>query len=197
VLDQDRIETERLVLRPWGAADASVLQRELSRVEMARMLAIPHPYPEDGAATWISTARPGHDFAIVLNQTNEVIGGITLFEQQQHRRAELGYWCSIDCWGRGYATEAVRAVVGYGFRVLGLRRVHAECHGDNPASRRVLEKAGLTYEGRLREHSYRVDRFADKLLFGALCDEWMSERPPDLRQRSGMTPKRGSCGQQV
>jgi ribosomal-protein-alanine N-acetyltransferase len=172
VLDQERIETQRLLLRPWEAADAPVVQRELSRVEMARMLAIPHPYPEDGATKWIPTARPGRDFAIVLRKTNEVVGGISLFEQEQHRRAELGYWCAIDFWGRGYATEAVRAVIEYGFRVLALNRVHAECHGDNPASRRVLEKAGMTFEGHLRQHSYRVDRFADKLVFGALRDEW-------------------------
>jgi [ribosomal protein S5]-alanine N-acetyltransferase len=170
--DQARIETDRLLLRPFVAGDAPVVQREVSRVEMARMLAVPHPYPEDGATKWIATARPGRDFAIVLRETNEVVGGITLFESEQHRRAELGYWCAIDFWGRGYATEAVRAVIGYGFRELALNRVHAECHGDNPASRRVLEKAGLAFEGRLRLHSFRVDRFADKLLFGVLRDEW-------------------------
>jgi RimJ/RimL family protein N-acetyltransferase len=167
------IETDRLRLRPFEAADAPVVQRELSRIEMARMLAIPHPYPEDGATTWIATARPGRDFAIVLRETNEVVGGISLFEREQHRRAELGYWCAIDFWGRGYATEAVRAVIEYGFRALALNRVHAECHGDNPASRRVLEKAGMTFEGQLRQHSFRVDRLADKLLFGALRGEWM------------------------
>jgi hypothetical protein len=59
VLDQERIETERLLLRSWDAADASVMQRELSKVEMARMLAIPYPYPEEGAEKWIPTARPG------------------------------------------------------------------------------------------------------------------------------------------
>jgi [ribosomal protein S5]-alanine N-acetyltransferase len=175
--DQARIETDRLLLRPFDIADAPVVQRELSRVEMARMLAIPHPYPEDGATTWIATsARPGRDFAIVLRETNEVIGGITLYENQQHRRAELGYWCAIDFWGRGYGTEAVRAVIDYGFRTLALNRVHAECHGDNPASRRVLEKAGMTFEGHLRRHSFRVDRFADKLLFGALRDEWPTDQ---------------------
>jgi [ribosomal protein S5]-alanine N-acetyltransferase len=170
--DRGRIETDRLLLRPFNAADAPVVQRELSRVEMARMLAIPHPYPDDGATKWIETARRGRDFAIVLRETDELIGGITLFENEQHRRAELGYWCAIDFWGRGYATEAVRAAIEYGFRGLALNRVHAECHGDNPASRRVLEKAGMTFEGRLRQHSFRVDRFADKLLFGALRDEW-------------------------
>jgi ribosomal-protein-alanine N-acetyltransferase len=171
--DQGRIETDRLLLRPFDVADAPVLQRELSRVEMARMLAIPHPYPEDGAKKWIAKARRGRDFAIVLRETNEVVGGITLFESEQHRRAELGYWCAIDCWGRGYATEAVRAVIDYGFRVLALNKVHAECHGDNPASLRVLEKSGMTFEGHLRRHSFRVDRFADKILFGALRDEWV------------------------
>jgi len=170
--DQARIETDRLLLRPFEPADAAMVQRELSRVEMARMLAIPHPYPEDGATTWIATSRPGRDFAIVLRETHDVIGGISVIEYEKHRRAALAYWVAIDFWGRGYATEAVRAVIEYAFRALGFTRVHAECHGDNPASQRVLEKAGMTFEGRLRQHSFRVDRFADKLLFGALRDEW-------------------------
>jgi RimJ/RimL family protein N-acetyltransferase len=174
MLDQARIETERLLLRPFEGADSPVVQRELSRVEMARMLAVPHPYPEDGAATWIATARPGRDFAIVLRETGEMIGGITIEPSEQHSRAALGYWCAVGFWGQGYATEAVRGVIDYGFRVLALHRVHADCHGDNPASRRVLEKAGIKFEGRLRQHSFRVDRFADKLQFGVLRDEWLS-----------------------
>jgi ribosomal-protein-alanine N-acetyltransferase len=173
VVDEVRIETDRLLLRSWEAGDALVVQRELSRVEMARMLAIPHPYPEGGAAEWIPTARAGRDFAMVLRETCEVVGGVSLFEHEQHRRAELGYWCATEFWGRGYATEAVRAVIDYAFDTLALNKVHAACHGDNPASRRVLEKAGLTFEGQFREHSYRVDRFADKLVFGTLRDEWI------------------------
>jgi ribosomal-protein-alanine N-acetyltransferase len=175
MLDHGQIETDRLLLRPWEVEDALIVQRELSRVEMARMLAIPHPYPEGGAAEWIPTARAGRDFAIVLRETGDVVGGVSLFEHEQHRRAELGYWCAMEFWGRGYATEAVRAVVDYAFDTLGVNKVHAACHGDNPASRRVLEKAGLTFEGQLRRHSYRVDRFADKLMFGALRDEWASD----------------------
>jgi RimJ/RimL family protein N-acetyltransferase len=72
----------------------------------------------------------------------------------------------------------VRAVIAYGFRSLELNKVHGECHGDNPASQRVLEKAGLLFEGRLRQHSFRVDRFADKLLFGVLRDDWLREGRP-------------------
>jgi RimJ/RimL family protein N-acetyltransferase len=176
--EYEQIETERLLLRQWESGDAPVVQRELSRVEMARMLAIPFPYPDHGAAEWIAAARPGRDFAIVLRETNEVVGGVGLIEYKQHRRAALVYWCAIDWWGRGYITEAVRAVIAYGFRSLELNKVHGECHGDNPASQRVLEKAGLLFEGRLRQHSFRVDRFADKLLFGVLRDDWLREGRP-------------------
>ena len=141
------------------------------------MLAVPHPYPEDGASTWISTTKPGRDFAVTLRDGFEVIGAISIEPNEQHRRAALGYWCALTHWGRGYMTEAVRAVIDDGFRELALNRIHAECHGDNPASRRVLEKAGMTLEGCLRQHSFRLGRFADKLQFGILHDNWTSQRP--------------------
>jgi [ribosomal protein S5]-alanine N-acetyltransferase len=168
-----RIETERLVLRPFEPRDADVVEREVSRVELARMLRIPHPYPRGGAAEWIATgAQAGRDFAVELRETGELVGSIAINPNDEHRRAEIGYWCALAHWGRGYATEAVRAIIDYGFRTLELNRVHAECHGDNPASRRVLEKVGMTYEGSLRQHSFRLGRFADKLQFGILRSEW-------------------------
>jgi RimJ/RimL family protein N-acetyltransferase len=159
--------------------DAEVVERELSQVEFARMLAVPHPYPVGGAAQWIATASPGRDFAVELRETGEVVGAISIIPHEQHQRAVLAYWCAVEYWGCGYTTEAVRAVIDYGFRELDLNRIHADCHGDNPASRRVLEKAGMTYEGRLRQHSFRVGRFADKLQFGMLRSEWEASRAPD------------------
>jgi len=167
-----RLETERLVLRPFEPADADVVQRNVSRVEIARMMAIPHPYPEGGAAEWIATAQPGRDFAVELRESGGLIGAITINHHEAQRRADIGYWCAVEHWGRGYTTEAVRALVDYGFRNLGVNRVYAQCYGDNPASRRVLEKAGMTYEGSLRQHSFRLGRFADKLQFGILRSEW-------------------------
>lgn len=171
-----RLETERLVLRPFEPRDAPTVERELSRVEFARMLRIPHPYPVGGGAEWIVTAQPGRDFAVELRASGELVGGISIIETREHRRAVLAYWCAAAYWGKGYTTEAVRAVVDYGFRELELNRIHADCHGDNPGSRRVLEKAGLTFEGRQRQHSFRVDRFADKLQFGVLRSEWEARR---------------------
>jgi [ribosomal protein S5]-alanine N-acetyltransferase len=167
-----RLETERLILRPFESADAELVERNVSQVEFGRMMAIPHPYPPGGAAEWIATTQPGRDFAIELRGTGELVGAVTIDNHEQHRRAQIGYWCAIEHWGRGYATEAVRAVIDYGFRELRLNKVAAECHADNPASRRVLEKAGMTLEGSLRQHSFRLGRFADKLQFGILRDEW-------------------------
>jgi ribosomal-protein-alanine N-acetyltransferase len=160
------------VLRPFEPGDVHVVEREASRVEIARMMAIPHPYPKGGAAAWIARTQPGRDFAIELRESGEVVGAITITAQKEHGRASLGYWCAVAHWGRGYATEAVRAVIDYGFRDLGLNRVWAQCYGDNPASRRVLEKVGMTYEGCLRQHSFRLGRFADGLQFGILRSEW-------------------------
>jgi RimJ/RimL family protein N-acetyltransferase len=171
------VETERLILRPFEPGDAPVVQREVSRVEIARMIAVPHPYPDGAAAEWIQTTKPGQDFAVARRETGELIGAVTLALNEQHRRATLGYWCAPSQWGNGFTTEAVRAVVGFGFEVLAVNRVFAECHGDNPASRRVLEKVGMRLEGCLREHSFRLGRVADKLQFGLLRAEWLAGRP--------------------
>ena len=168
-----RLQTERLVLRPFGADDAPVVQREVSRIEIARMtLTIPHPYPGGGAAEWIAGANPGEHFALELRADGEVVGSASIVPDDEHRRAEIGYWCALGHWGRGYTTEAVRALVDYGFRGLGLNRVYAQVFSDNPGSRRVLEKAGMTYEGARRQHVFRLGRFADTQQFGILLSEW-------------------------
>jgi RimJ/RimL family protein N-acetyltransferase len=168
-----RLETERLVLRPLEVADAPVIQREVSRVEIARMtLTIPHPYPDGGAAAWIAQTRPGVDFALELRAGGEIVGAASIVANAEHRRAEIGYWCAVACWGRGYMTEAARALVDYGLRDLELNRVYAQVFADNPASRRVLEKAGMTYEGARRQHIFRLGRFVDTQQFGILRSEW-------------------------
>ncbi len=168
-----RLETERLLLRPFTLADAPVVEREVARVEIARMtLTIPHPYPEGGGAEWISRARPGVDFALELRDGGELVGAASLVAEEEHRRAELGYWLAVELWGRGYMTEAAAAVVAYGFRTLTLNRVFAQCFAHNPGSRRVLEKIGMTYEGTRRRHAYRLGAFADIDQFGILRSEW-------------------------
>ncbi|CUS06195.1 GCN5-related N-acetyltransferase [Candidatus Promineifilum breve] len=82
--------------------------------------------------------------------------------------ADIGYELAPDAWGHGYATEAARAIVRFGFETLGLHRISADTVADNTASARVLQKLGLTLEGRLRDKLYYKGRYWDVVLFGMI-----------------------------
>jgi len=84
---------------------------------------------------------------------------------------DIGYELNPKYWGRGYATEAARAMLAFGFDTLGLHRVWAECVAGNLASRRVLEKLGMTLEGRLRENKHIDGRWHDTLIYAILEHE--------------------------
>jgi RimJ/RimL family protein N-acetyltransferase len=98
-----------------------------------------------------------------------LIGVVGLQQIARDRlRAELGYWIGVPWWGKGYATEAARAVVRYGFDELGLHKIHAHYLTRNPASGKVLERVGMRREGMLREEVRKWGRFEDVILCGIL-----------------------------
>lgn len=120
--------------------------------------------------------------AVTLTATGELIGncGIRL-KSADAIQGDIGYELAPNHWGHGYATEAAKAMVAYGFTTLKLHRIWAECVADNTASARVLTKVGMQLEGRLRENEYYKGRYWDTLIFGLLADEW---RKPHLRKES-------------
>jgi RimJ/RimL family protein N-acetyltransferase len=101
------IMTKRLTLRGFTIKDADDVTRLVSDYEVAKTtLAVPHPYPSNGAAGWIAghAAEEGRNhttFAITLTATGELIGAITLIEKRIHLRAEIGYWIGHAHWGNG------------------------------------------------------------------------------------------------
>jgi RimJ/RimL family protein N-acetyltransferase len=111
--------------------------------------------------------------AVVLRDTGQLIGncGIRKASVGAHE-ADIGYELAPDHWGHGYATEAARAMVAFGFTELHLHRISAWCIADNIGSVHVLEKAGLWLEGRLRENEYFKDRWWDTLLYALLENDW-------------------------
>jgi RimJ/RimL family protein N-acetyltransferase len=148
------IETERLVLRPFADADARDVQRLAGdRLVAATTLLIPHPYEDGMAEAWIATheaaweAGHGLTLAITLRPAGELVGAIGLTLWIADGSGELGYWIGVPWWGRGYATEAARALVDCGFGRLGLQVIHAGHFAANPASGRVLEKVGMSVDG--------------------------------------------------
>ena len=149
-----RLETGRLLLRPFALTDAGDVQRLAGSMAIAdTTLNIPHPYEDGMAEAWISTHQPGFDagelaaFAITLKTSDELIGAISLKIDREMQAADMGYWVGEPFWGAGYCTEAARRVVEFGFNELNLRRIHAMHLARNPASGRVLQKIGMTREG--------------------------------------------------
>lgn len=177
-----RLETERLVLRPFSSKDAPDVQRLAGDVAVAdTTLNIPHPYYDGRAEEWILTHQPDFDegkgvtFAITLRETGEVIGAISLRIENRFNRAGMGYWIGMPYWGKGYCTDAVKAVIAYGFDDLKLNKILASYLPRNPASGRVMEKASMSYEGHLRQHALKDGVYEDLILYAILRDDVESD----------------------
>lgn len=178
--------TARLKLRPFTLDDAPVVQRLAGAREVAQMTAnIPHPYEDGMAEEWIATHQEAFakgeavTFAIVLKQENQLIGAIALHFQKSNFAAELGYWIGKPYWNQGFCTEAAKAVIQYGFEAFGLNRIQARHMTQNPASGRVMQKAGLQYEGTLRQSIYRWKQFHDSAIYAILRDDFLAAPRPD------------------
>jgi [ribosomal protein S5]-alanine N-acetyltransferase len=115
--------------------------------------------------------------AVVLKSSNELIGncGVRMHDIDSHE-ADIGYELDPKHWNHGYATEAARAVVDFGFSHLGLHRIWASCVAENIGSAHVLEKLGMQLEGRLREHKYFKGRWWDTLMYAVIVDEWNAHK---------------------
>lgn len=173
------LETARLKLRPYRKSDvAELLPLIGSREVAATTLRIAHPYTEQDARAFFALAREPDKIwlAVTLRSDGRQIGGIGLRLEPQHQHAELGYWLGVPYWGQGYATEAAREMLRYGFEDLGMHRIFATHFKHNPASGRILKKLGMRYEGCQREHLRKWDQFVDSELYGILRQEWQNSK---------------------
>jgi RimJ/RimL family protein N-acetyltransferase len=173
------LRTARLLLRFHKQEDIPAVVRLAGAREVAATtLNIPHPYTDEDARKFLVESAEGFragrsvSFAICKLPSGELCGGAGLAISETHQRAELGYWIAVPFWGMGYATEAARAVVEFGFASLGLHRIHAHYFAENRASGRVLEKIGMRHEGRLRNHFQKWNRFIDVENCGILAEEF-------------------------
>jgi ribosomal-protein-alanine N-acetyltransferase len=113
-------------------------------------------------------------WAITLRRSGELIGMCGFLPLEiKHRRGEFGYWLGKPHWGRGYATEAVGALLAFGFRRLKLNRLQARVLTRNRASARVLQKAGMRLEGTLREFEQIKGKFPDLHFYSMLQREFV------------------------
>lgn len=173
------LETARLLLRSFALGDVPAITRLAGAKEIAATTAqIPHPYSEEDARTFV--AKAGEDyiagrstsFALAVRSTGELCGAIGLHKTESRNQAELGYWIGVPFWGNGYATEAARAAIGFGFETLLLQRIFAQVFVGNMASRRVLEKIGMRHERRSRQHIQKWNEFIAVESYALLLDDF-------------------------
>lgn len=170
------IDFGHFTVRGWRRGDEESLVRHANNPNIARNLRdrFPHPYTIDDAKAWIAHAAfqdPVTDFAIIVG--GEAAGGIG-FERQPdiaHRSLELGYWLGEAHWGRGIVSEAVRALTRHMSANFDVCRIYATVFEENPASVRVLEKAGFSCEGRMRKAATKGGHTFDLLLYALVREE--------------------------
>jgi len=101
----------------------------------------------------------------------------------ERREGNIGYELDPVYWGRGYATEAARAILAFGFQDLGLHRIWADCVAENTSSAHVLEKLGMRREAQFREREYFKGRWWDGLVYAILDYEWQNREGGELSAR--------------
>ena len=164
-----RLVLHRCTIRDWHLDDAASLAKHANnrRVWLGLRDLFPHPYTIDHAFEFLpraTAAKPRTDLCIDIG--GSAVGGIGIrLGQDVHRHvAELGYWLGATFWGR-VMTEAVGAFTQYCFETFTLQRIFAEPFANNPASARVLEKAGFVLEGHLRKNVVKDREVLDSLLY--------------------------------
>ena len=151
------IRTARLTLRPFVEGDIDAMVALLNDWEVSQWLAVPpYPYRRADARFYVDHVRANHEagnaieFAIAVTDVDAVVGSVGLKRScGDAEGAALGYWLGQPYWGHGYASEAVKAIVAYGFGTLGLRRIEAETDPENERSAHVLLKMGFRPVGQV------------------------------------------------
>lgn len=149
--------TPRLTLRPGWPEDAAALTAAIAHEAVAFKLSrLPWPYTVDHAADWLARPQQRRDLTLLIlaheGPSPRLIGAIGIHPDEAKGGHEIGYWLTPDAWGRGYATEAGRAMLGIARHAMGLRHLHSGHFIDNPASGRVLAKLGFRNTGVEKRH---------------------------------------------
>ena len=124
--------------------------------------------------------EPRTEYYLAVTTVDGGLVGFARIELSGAQAAKLGGAIAADYWRRGYAIDAVRTLMDFGFRKLKLHRISAAMGPDNAASIAAVRRLGMTYEGRIRDHVYTNGRWRDSLLYSVLVDEWVAAKPAEV-----------------
>ncbi|MDO6526252.1 GNAT family N-acetyltransferase [Motilimonas sp. 1_MG-2023] len=172
------IETTRLRLKPLAIEDSACLLEIFSDPEVMRYwntppwVAMKEAYDFVNESKELMLRQESLVLGIYLKSTGKLVGKCMLFSYaKESKRAEIGFGLGRPYWGKGYINEAGEALIQYGFRSLGLRRIEAEIDPDNHASAKALVKLGLQQEGLLRQRWQINGVVSDSALYGRLVSD--------------------------
>jgi ribosomal-protein-alanine N-acetyltransferase len=178
-LEPARLATERLLLRPLAPHDGDALLAVFSDPEVMRYWSSPPWTDREQAGQYVAAAATGLESGTMLRlgieiaATGQLIGQAALYSfDSQNRRCDIGYALGRGHWGKGYALEALTALLAYGFAALDLNRVEADIDPRNDASARALERLGFQREGLMRERWIVAGEICDTAFYGLLKREW-------------------------
>ena len=172
------LQSERLILREFREDDFEAVHAYASDLEVVRHMTW-GPNSEAETREFLKRnqshaevdPRVDYGLAVIRQVSGELIGGIGLHADGSN--AMLGYCYARSAWGQGYATEAARLLMDFGFVSLGVHRIWAGCDSENAGSIRVLQKLGMRQEGHFRHECQIRGEWRDTLLFAVLDDEWV------------------------
>jgi len=165
------LRLQRCKIREWRLDDATSLAKHANnrKVWITLRDRFPHPYTAEDAKNFLErvTKDQGREKVYCIEIDGSAVGGVGLIlgEDVHRLTAEFGYWLGEEFWGHGVMSEVVPAFVDYCFDKFSLRRMFASAYSSNPASARVLEKAGFVFEGRLRKNVLKDGQILDSLLY--------------------------------
>ncbi|MDE6592102.1 MAG: GNAT family N-acetyltransferase [Oscillospiraceae bacterium] len=182
------IETERLILRRFSYSDTENVFKNWAGDEKVQSMYSEPIYPTCEAVRgllekYINSYEKDdyYRWAVALGGTDECIGQIAYFlVDSKNHFAEIEYCIGSEFQRKGYATEAARAVIKYGFESINLHKVQICTKTINAPSKRVIEKCGLTYEGTLRDYFYMDGRYVGRLYFSILREEYEAAKKENL-----------------
>ncbi len=174
------LETDRLVLRQPTLADVKAIAHVVGDKRVSiNLRRVPHPYTQDDAISFVSTIAGTIDTVFLVERERAAIGLVGVSWENENA-PELGYCFGANHWGKGYATEAARAVIDYAFEEFAIDELLSGARVLNPASRHVLEKCGFQWTG-VELHRFLalgsstpVDRFKLERAVWASLKNWSS-----------------------
>ncbi|MCU0642107.1 MAG: GNAT family N-acetyltransferase [archaeon] len=179
-----KLETKRLILRPVTAKDAKDLAESLNNLNISKWIVpMPYPYKLKDAKYWINKQlkehkekeRTDYTFVIELKPNKRLIGAVGIFGFDSKKvKGELGYWLDQNHWQKGIMSEAVEAVISFGFNKLKLKKILIPAFAGNPGSNAIAKKFGFTIEGKMRQHAHckATGKIHDENIWGLLRSEW-------------------------